>query len=103
MNYTEILYLITETKTTDSIGNIVRTETDRTKIHALNQAVGTKEFYNATAVGLTPTAELRIKKSNYHDEKTVEYNGEKYSVIRTIPKGRFDLVLVLGIKSGTNG
>ena len=101
MQYTEILYLIKQNEYQDEIGNIEHTE-QQTKVYAKKNVVGTKEFYNAVAVGITPTAELQIKKLNYNDEEEAIYNNQRYSVIRTFPKGTNDLVLVLGIKTGVN-
>lgn len=102
MEYTELLSLITLTPTKNEIGEIVYTETSK-QVYAKKNVVGTKEFYNATAVGITPTAELQIRQTNYNNEVEVEYNGIRYSVIRTIPKGKFDVVLVIGLKTGVNG
>lgn len=102
MEYTEELTLIKLTVTQDEIGNQTATET-RTEILAKPNVVGTREFYSAMEVGIKPTAELQIRKLNYSGEEEVEYNGVRYSVIRTIPKGKFDLVLVIGQKQGING
>lgn len=101
MQYTEIIQLINVVESKDNIGNIIQTET-QTQTYAQKNAVGSKEFYNATAVGITPTAELQIRLSNYSGQKEVSYNGERYSVIRTIPKGKSDIVLVIGIKEGVS-
>lgn len=101
MQYTEILYLVKQEDYQDEIGNVVHNELQN-KVYAKKNVVGSKEFYNAVAVGITPTAELQIKKSNYNDEEEVIYNSKRYSVIRTIPKGKCDLIIVLGIKTGVN-
>lgn len=97
MEYTELLTLISQTETTDSIGNIINNETQKT-IYAKKNKVGSKEFYNAMAVGMTPTAELQIKLSNYNNEDEVIYNNKRYYVIRTVPINRMDIVLVIGEK-----
>lgn len=99
MQYTDILYLITKVESKDSIGNIVTTETSR-KVYAKRNKVGSKEFYNAVAVGITPTAELQIRLLNYNSEDEVEYNSKRYSVIRVIPVNRTDIILVIGEKQG---
>jgi len=99
MEYTEELTLIKLTPTKDNIGNITFTET-QSVVLARKNVVGSKEFYNALAVGITPTAELQIRLSNYNGEQEAIYNSKRYSVIRTIPKDKLDLVLVLGLKSG---
>lgn len=101
MQYTEIIYLISYIESKDEIGNIIKQKEEK-KVYAKKNKVGTNEFYNAVAVGLTPTAELQIKNSNYNNEEEVLYNNVYYSVIRTIPKDRTDIVLVLGVKQGVN-
>lgn len=102
MEYTNELTLCKITITQDSIGQNVQTETKR-EIMANESVVGTKEFYNAMAVGIRPTAELLVRKLDYDNETEVIYNGIRYSVIRTINKGKQDIMLVIGIKEGKNG
>lgn len=99
MLYLEIVELVKLTPATDSIGNITNIETTRTVLAKKNK-VGSKEFYNAVAVGITPTAELQIKLSEYQDEEEANYKGKRYVIVRTVPVGRHDLVIVLGIKNG---
>ncbi len=99
MEYTEILYLIKLTEVKDNIGNITFTEKE-TRVYAKKNKVGSKEFYNAVAVGITPTAELQIRSSNYHDEEEVKYNNVRYSIIRVVPVSKTDIVLVIGKKQG---
>jgi len=102
MDYKDVAYLISVTTSKDEIGNIVETQTEK-KIFAKSNSVGTKEFYEATAVGLTPSVELQIRESNYNGETLVKLNNKVYSVIRTTQKykKREDIVLVLSEKSGT--
>lgn len=102
MEYTDELTLIKLTTEQDNIGNVTVKEA-RKEILARPNVVGTKEFYSAVAVGIKPAAELQIRALNYSGEEEVEYKGIRYSVIRTIPKGKFDLVLVIGQKQGING
>lgn len=99
MEYTEELTLIKLTPTKDTNYQIVNTET-KTTVLARKNVVGSKEFYNAVAVGIEPTAELQIRALNYNDEEEVEYKGKRYSIIRTVPKGKLDIVLVIGLKQG---
>lgn len=102
MEYIEELTLIKLTPTQDENYQIYNTETRRTILVRRN-VVGSREFYNAMAVGIRPTAELQIRVCDYDNEQEVEYKGQRYSIIRTIPKGKFDIVLVIGIKEGVNG
>ena len=99
MEYTEELTLVSLTPTQDTIGQITFTENTR-DVFARENLVGTKEFYNAMAVGLTPTAELQMRRVDYQNEREVIFRGERFAVIRTIPKGKFDIVLVIGLKQG---
>ena len=99
MQYTEILYLIKLTETKDNIGNITFTENE-TRVYAKKNKVGSKEFDIAVAVGITTTAELQIRTSNYHDEEEVKYNNVRYSIIRVVPVSKTDIVLVIGKKQG---
>lgn len=100
MEYTEILYLVAYAEAKDSIGNVLpQTETLK-KIYAKKNKVGTQEFYNAVAVGITPTNEFQIKTLNYNNEKEVNYNNVRYVIVRTIPISKSDTVLVLAKKQG---
>ena len=102
MEYIDELTLIKTTITQDEIGQPIKVET-RTNVLAKPNLVGTKEFYNAMAVGIRPTAELRVRASDYNNEEEVEYKGQRYSIIRTLPKDKLDVILVIGIKQGING
>ena len=104
MEYSEIIYLISTVKTEDEIGNIINSSETSTKCYAKKQSVKTNEFYSAVEVGLTPSCEFVIKRLNYNGEEEVEWNDERYQVIRTIdPKNKFDIVLVCARKIGING
>lgn len=101
MPYTEELTLIKKVPKQDDIGNVVFEEI-QTLTYAKKNKVGSKEYYGAVAVGIIPTAELQIRLSNYNDEEEAIYKNKRYSIVRTIPINRMDLVLVLGIKQGVN-
>ncbi len=104
MKYTEILYLISKNLTQDDIGNqYYENSTNKTKVYANMQKVGTNEFYNAITVGLKVSYEFRIRLSEYSNETQVEYNNQIFDIIRTIPDNRNnEIVLVLGLKTGVN-
>ena len=104
MEYSEIIYLINLVKEADSIGNIVSTSESQVKCYAKKQSVKTNEFYSAVEVGLTPSAEFVIKRLNYDGQEELEWNNERFQVIRTIdPKNKFDILLVCARKIGING
>lgn len=101
MEYTEIIYLITKIKGEDDIGNITSSSETSKKCYAKKQSIRSNEFYNAIEVGITPSIEFVIKKLNYSNEEEIEWNNDRYSIIRTIdPKNRFDIVLVCSKKIG---
>lgn len=103
MEYSEIIYLINEVEGEDEIGNTITSSFTSTKCYAKKQSVRQNEFYNATMVGLTPSCEFVVKRLNYKGQNELEWNNERYAVIRTIdPKNKFDIVLVCSKKIGIN-
>lgn len=103
MEYSEIIYLINEVLEEDEIGNTITSSSTSNKCYAKKQSVRTNEFYNASMVGLTPSCEFVIKRLNYNGESELEWNNERYQIIRTIdPKNKFDIVLVCSKKIGVN-
>lgn len=103
MQYQEIIYLVSIVEGVDSIGNILPTSETSKKCYAKVQSVRTNEFYNAVENGLTPSFEFVVKKLNYNGEEFIDYNGERYQLIRVVePKNKFDIVLVCAKKIGGN-
>ena len=101
MQYNEIIYLINLVKTEDEIGNYIPSSETRKKCFAKRQSVKLGEYYNAIEVGLTPSCEFVIKRLNYNGESELEWNNERYQVIRTVdPKNKFDIVLVCSKRIG---
>lgn len=104
MEYNEIIYLLSLSKTEDEIGNVISSSENSSKCYAKKQSVKTSEYYNAVEVGLSPTCEFVIKRLNYNGETELKWNNERYQVIRTIdPKNKFDIVLVCSKKIGVYG
>ena len=103
MQYSEIIYLLSESIGADDIGNQISALTSSNKIYAKVQSVRTNEYYNAAEIGLTPSVEFVIKKLNYNGEQEIEWNSKRYEVIRVVePKNKFDIVLVCSVKMGGN-
>ena len=104
MEYSEIIYLISQVKEEDEIGNILPSSETLNKCYAKKQSVKTNEFYNATMAGMSPSCEFVVKRLNYNGEEELEWNNERYQIIRTLdPKNKFDIVLVCSRKIGING
>ena len=90
----EVLTLIRQTQGVDNFGDPVLTEADRDVFGRLS-SIGQSEFYQAQAVGLKP--ELKFILADYLDyegETLVEYNGQRFRVLRTYRTGQ-ELELVL--------
>jgi SPP1 family predicted phage head-tail adaptor len=101
MEYTDIIYLLSNEIKEDDIGNISSSNISSSKCYAKKQSVKSNEFYNAVSVGINPTIEFVIKRLNYSGESSLKYNNEVYSIIRTVdPKNKFDIVLVCSKKIG---
>lgn len=104
MEYQEIIYLVNSVKEEDEIGNVITSSFQLTKRYAKKQSVRTNEFYSAVESGLTPSIEFVMKRLDYDGQLELEWNHQRYSVIRTIdPKNKFDIVLVCAKKIGING
>ena len=103
MQYSEIIYLINEVIGEDDIGNNITSSFTSTKCYAKKQSLRTNEFYSANMAGLTPTCEFVVKRLNYNGQNELDYNNERYEIIRTVdPKNKFDIVLVCSKKVGVN-
>ena len=84
----DILFLVTETQTTDAYGDPVITQTGR-QVFCRVASIGTQEFYQAAATGLKP--EIKFILADYLDykgEQIVLYNGAAYHVLRTYRSGQ---------------
>ncbi len=84
---TEILTLITVTQTVDDYGDPVIQETARDVFGRL-QSIGQSEFYQAHATGLKPELKFILADYlDYNEETLVEYDGQRYRVLRTYRAG----------------
>ena len=80
-------------KKTDKHGEAVERERSRT-IYAELHGVKRSEFYQAQAVGLRPQLTFLIYDFEYKGEKTIEYDGRRYNILRSYPTGGERLELV---------
>jgi hypothetical protein len=96
---TDVLQLILQTQTTDDLGDPVIQETRR-EVFCELRSIGAKEFYQAQAVGFQP--ELKFVLADFYDyegEPLVEYEGQRYRVLRTYRTGK---ALELTVYRGVN-
>lgn len=92
--YDHELTLIGETIVEDEIGNQQPVETQTTILCALN-SVGRSEFYSGAAAGLRPELVFVIHSYEYSGERIVEFEGKRYSVIRTYQTGTEEIELTV--------
>jgi len=93
MTYDHELTLIDYTIEYDEIGQQKKIET-RTNILCAVKSIGRNEFYAAAQAGLKPEITFVIHSYEYNGEKKVEFEGEKYKVIRTYMKDFEEMELI---------
>lgn len=93
MTYDHELTLIDYTIEYDEIGQQKKIET-RTNILCAVKSIGRNEFYAAAQAGLKPEITFIIHAYEFNGEKEVEFEGEKYKVIRTYMKDFEEMELV---------
>lgn len=93
--YDEIICLIKRTPVTDPAGKPVLDKDGRQKISETSREVfcrqmniGTKEFYQASAVDRHPEAKVALPDYlEYEGEALADYNDQRYSILRTYRAG----------------
>lgn len=85
MTYDHELILIGQIYEEDEWGNQVPVEA-RKPVLCNVKSIGRNEFYAAAQTGLKPEITFVIHGYEYNEEKEVEFEGEKYKVIRTYMK-----------------
>lgn len=84
--YDDELTLIEQTFTSDNIGNQIPSEV-KTTILANENSVTRNEFYNASNNGLHPSKVFLIHAYEYNNQQIVEFENERFVVIRTYKTG----------------
>lgn len=93
MTYDNELILIGYTIDYDEIGQEIKKPVEK-KILCAIKSVSRNEFYAAAQAGLKPEITFIIHAYEYNGEKEVEFEGEKYKVIRTYMKDFEEMELV---------
>lgn len=92
MSYDHELTLIREELVQDDIGNQTPVYYE-TVILCNLRSIGRNEFYNAAAAGLRPELTFVVHSFEYEGQRLVEYEGSRYSVIRTYGEGTEEMEL----------
>lgn len=84
----DLLLLISQKIGADDFGDPVIAETSR-EVFCSVRSIGQKEFYQAQAVGLQPEIKFLLADHlDYDNEQHVEYEGQRYRVLRTYRTGQ---------------
>ena len=93
--YNELITLLTITLSTNDIGDMVETVTEK-EVFADIRSIGMKETYESMAVGLKPEYTFVLADYyDYDDQQDIEYNNNKYKVLRTYKKNTNELEIVV--------
>ena len=93
MTYDYELILIDYEIDYDEIGQEIKKPVEK-KILCAIKSVSRNEFYAAAQAGLRPSITFVIHGYEYNGEKEVEFEGQKYKVIRTYMKDFEEMELV---------
>ena len=102
MDRSDVLILITETRTQDAYGVWRSVETER-EIFCEVQSVNRSEFFEAGRNGLNPEYQFTVFFADYAGEEICKYNGQRYAIYRTYLAKNDRLELYAERKGGTNG
>lgn len=80
--YDHELTLLGQEYEEDEWGNQVPAES-RTTILCKLKSIGRQEFYAAAQAGMKPELVFVVHAYEYDDQKLVEFEGRKYSIVRT--------------------
>lgn len=102
MDKSDIITLITQTRTQDDYGVWAATETT-SDIYAQVESVSQSEFFEGGRNGLNPAYKFTIYGFEYGGQAIVSYNNERFGVYRTYQTKNDMLELYVERKGGTNG
>lgn len=78
--------LIAVSNTENEYGEITNSTETETEVYCAECPVSSNEFYSAYAHGIRASKCLVVNSSEYAGQMLIEYESERYSVFRTIPR-----------------
>lgn len=101
MDRSDVINLISETRTQDDYGRWIATKTSK-QVMCQVDSITRAEFFEGGRNGLNPEFKFTMFNGDYSGESIVEYQGKTYAVYRTYLR-RTDIVeLYVERKGGTN-
>lgn len=91
--------LISQTYTTDNIGQKVANLTSRT-VYCNVRSISRAEWKDAGEMGFKPELQVTMFLYDYEGEKIAELNGKRYGVYRTYQSSTDEIELYLEDKAG---
>jgi len=91
----EVLTLIRTERGTDGLGYPTTSGTRRRQVYAQLRSVGRSEFYQAHQAGIRAEVLAIVRAFDYEGETEAEFNGRRFTVIRTFRCDRDRLELTL--------
>ena len=102
MDRSDIITLISVSRTQDAYGQWVETESTN-DAYCQVDSVSQSEFFEGGRNGLNPEFRFTVFFADYNNETIVEYKSQRYSVYRTYLTRNDRLELYVERKGGTNG
>jgi len=99
MDRSEVISLVNQTFTYDTIGNPTATET-QTQVYCNVESCGQNEFYRAGQIGLKPEYKVTMFKYDYNDQVIAIYKNKRYNIYRTYFKTNEEIELYLNEVKG---
>lgn len=97
-----VITLVTESLSQNSYGAIVKSESTRT-VFCQRKSVSRADFYGGMQAGLSLSHVFLTHRANYDGEELLEYEGERYAIVRTYETDSDMLEIHAGRKVGANG
>ena len=85
-NWRDVVGLIAVNKVKNEYGERVDVDSAPREVMANEKSVGSREFYQAAAVGMKPEVIIEMYKGEYDNEPKLSHNGTVYHVIRTFSR-----------------
>lgn len=99
MDRSDIINLISQSYTTDALGQQIATQTRR-EVYCNRGSISRNEFFSAGAAGLRPEMVVRMFEPDYQGEELAEIDGKMYRVYRTY-RGKNEIIeLYLEVQVG---
>lgn len=101
MDRSDVIKLISETRTQDDYGRWIATKTGK-QVMCQVDSITRAEFFEGGRNGLNPEFKFTMFFGDYNGESVVEYQGKTYAVYRTYLRRTDIIELYVERKGGTN-